>query len=137
MPPPPSVSEAKRRLREIVRRSDKLGITREEMTKLATVAKLRSLADRRRSRTLTWIWQGSGWVLLIAAAAFLSVAALFVCYGGTPVSDALRQQQYQALVSFPYVSFFYQLEFVCVCPKPIVFYIIRPSQLMQNCYKEI
>lgn len=93
---PPSVSEAKRRLREIVRKSEKFGITRDEMMKLPTISKLRSLIGRR-SMALTWVWQGSGWVILIAAAAFASLAAVFVCYAGNPVSDTLRQQQYQAL----------------------------------------
>lgn len=96
--PPPSVNEAKRRLREIVRKGEKLGITREEMMKLPTISKLRSLIGRR-SMALTWVWQGSCWVILIAAAAFVSLAACFVCYAGNPASDTLRQQQYQALVS--------------------------------------
>ncbi|KAL0275573.1 UNVERIFIED_CONTAM: hypothetical protein PYX00_003385 [Menopon gallinae] len=93
---PTQVTEAKRRLREIIRKSDKLGVTREEIMKLSTISKLRALTEKR-SGTFSWVWQGSGWVLAIAAAAFLCVAALFVCYGGAPASDVLRQQQYQAL----------------------------------------
>lgn len=104
MPPPPNVHEARRRLRDILRRAEKFGIARTELAHLPAARRLRGLAARRSS-ILAFLQHGSAWVLLITAAACASIAALFFCYsGGSPLSggllpDAARQQQYQALVS--------------------------------------
>lgn len=106
MPSSPSVHEARRRLRDILRRAEKLGVPRTSVARLPAVRRLRGLTSRRRSPSFLFLQQGSGWVLLITAAACASLAALFFCYsGGSPLSgsqlpDAARQQQYQTLVSF-------------------------------------